>query len=106
MEIEERVKIGNLADYYGKILTEKQSEILEMYINLNLTLNEIAEELNISKQAVKDAVDKAIEALEIYEQKLNFVSRDNRLKQILNEKLPSEIDMATRLQLISILEEK
>ena len=47
MNIEERVKIAVLVKYYGKLLTAKQRDIVEMYIDNNLSLAEVSEELNI-----------------------------------------------------------
>ena len=83
MNIEERVKITILAKYYGKLLTAKQQEILEMYVDNNLSLQEVSEELGISRQAVKDALDTAIISLNSTEEKLHFVERDAKIKQLL-----------------------
>ena len=56
--MEKNVQIGILCDIYGELLTEKQKDILDLYYNNNLSLAEIAEEMNITRQAVKDSIAK------------------------------------------------
>ena len=102
MNIEERVQIAILVKYYGKLLTERQQNILEMYVDNNLSLAEVSEELEISRQAVKNAVDTALQTLKETEDKLGFVARDNKIKEIIENK---NIDLTTKLELIALLEE-
>ncbi len=106
MNIEERVNIAILMKYYGKILTDKQREILSMYVDNNLSLQEVSEELNISRQAVKDTLDKAINILNKTEDSLKFISRDKRIISFINNKSNKEIDETTKKQLLSILEDE
>ena len=56
--MEKNVKIGMLLDIYGELLTEKQQDILDLYYNNNLSLAEIAEEVNVTRQAVRDSIVK------------------------------------------------
>ena len=105
MTIQERVQIAILTKYYGNLLTDRQRDILSMYVDSNLSLAEVSEELNISRQAVKDALDTALQTLKQTEEKLKFVLRDNKLKEIIENKQPNQIDMATKLELIAYLEE-
>lgn len=102
MNIEERVQIAILIKYYGKLLTERQQDILEMYVDNNLSLAEVSEELDISRQAVKSAVDTALQTLKDTEEMLGFVKRDNKIKEIIENK---NIDLTTKLELIALLEE-
>lgn len=101
MNLEEQVEITILSKYYGKLLTDRQQNILNMYVDNNLSLAEISEELNISRQAVKDAVDNAIQTLKQTEERLQFISRDARIKEIINK----STDIKTKIELISFLEE-
>lgn len=105
MNIEERVKIAVLVKYYGKLLTEKQRTIIAMYVDNNLSLAEVSDELGVSRQAVKDALDKALSSLEKYEQELGFVARDKKLKDIIEGSPYSSINVVTRLEILSILED-
>lgn len=56
--MDKNVEISLLCDIYGELLTEKQQNILDLYYNENLSLAEVAEELGITRQAVKDSIVK------------------------------------------------
>ncbi len=90
MNIKERVQIAILTKYYGKLLTEKQLKVITMYVDNNLSLAEVAEELNVSRQAIKDTLDKTTVALINFEKDLQFVARDDKIKKILQDNKPEE----------------
>ena len=50
--MEKNVTVSILLDIYGKVLTDKQQDVLDLYYNSNLSLAEIAEEIGITRQAV------------------------------------------------------
>ena len=102
MNLEERVQIAILTKYYGKLLTDRQQSILNMYVDNNLSLAEVSEELGISRQAVKDALDNSMLTLKQTEEKLGFINRDNNIKQIIEN---SQIDTTTKIKLIALLED-
>ena len=62
-------------------MTEKQLEILDDYYNNDLSLSEIAENNNITRQAVKDTITKAKNKLFEYESKLNIEKENEKRKQ-------------------------
>ena len=66
--MEKKVQIGMLCDIYGKLLTKRQYNILNDYANGDLSLTEIAENNNITRQAVNDIVKKGESKLLQYEQ--------------------------------------
>lgn len=103
MNIEERVQVAILSKYYGGMLTERQQDILKMYVDNNLSLAEVSAELGISRQAVKDALDNAMSSLKTMEEKLQFISRDDKIKAQIEEN--QAIDMMTKIQLIALLED-
>lgn len=103
MNIEERVQIAILSKYYGKMLTDRQQDILKMYVDNNLSLAEVSEELGISRQAVKDALDNAMATLKHMEEKLQFISRDDNIKKQIEEN--KKIDTTTKIELIALLED-
>lgn len=99
MSLEKIVQKGELLDIYGKLLTKRQRECLELYYDENLTLAEIAEHFNISRQAVHDAMRHGEEQLYTYEKELNIVTkrkeRQNnieKLKILLSGKMDSRIE--------------
>lgn len=72
-----------LFDYYGDLLTKHQIEILNDYLNDDLSMNEISENYNISKSAVQDLIKRTINQLENYENKLKVIEKDSKLDNIL-----------------------
>jgi len=88
--MEEKVKISMLCEFYGKLLTDKQYEFINDYYNNDLSLSEIAENNEITRQAVRDIIKKGEKKLFEYEEKLNFMKRTlNQEKKI--EKALSEL---------------
>ena len=83
MKLDELVRVGVLNKYYGNLLTNRQRDIVNMYVDNNLSLQEVSAELKITRQAVKDALDKALVTLNDMEDKLHFISRDEKIKKIL-----------------------
>ncbi|MBP3502703.1 MAG: putative DNA-binding protein [Clostridia bacterium] len=73
--MEEKIKISILCQIYGKLLTEKQYQILDDYYNNDLSLSEIAENNNITRQAVNDVINKAKNKLIEIEEKLLLMEK-------------------------------
>lgn len=65
-----------LFDYYGDLLTERQKLCFDMRYNQDLSLSEIALELNVSRQGVYDNLSRAEALLKNMEEKTGLVSRD------------------------------
>ena len=83
--MEKNVKISILCQLYGKLLSEKQLEFIDDYYNNDLSLSEIAENENITRQAVRDIIKKGEKKLFEYEEKLLFMKKTiNQEKQIQN----------------------
>ena len=53
------IELGELLDWYGLLLTEKQREIMAQYANENCSLSEIAGREGISRQGVRDTLKRA-----------------------------------------------
>ena len=88
--MEKNVKISILNEFYGKLLTQKQSNFIDDYYNNDLSLSEIAENNQITRQAVRDILKKGEKKLFEYEEKLMFMKRTlNQEKKI--EKVLSEL---------------
>lgn len=85
MKINDAVMMSILFDYYGKLLTEKQSQIFTLYHDDNLSLSEIGEKLNVSKQGVHDALKKAESALEDFESKLGLIRNSRQNEDLVDE---------------------
>lgn len=68
-----------MIDFYGQLLTKKQYEVLDMYYNNDYSLAEISEILSISRQAVSENKNRAIDTLLKYEDMLCLVKKCTEL---------------------------
>ena len=74
-----------LYDYYGELLNEKQREYFELYYFDNLSLGEISENLDVSRNAVHKTIKLVVDKLLFYEDKLKVYYKSNKLLKILND---------------------
>ncbi len=78
---EKDLKIAFLLDFYGEVLSERKRTVLDFYYNDDLSLAEIAEEIGISRQGVRDLIKKAEEELHFYEEKLGLAERFRKTQE-------------------------
>ncbi len=72
---EKDLMIGYLLDFYGEVLPTRRREIMDLYYNDDLSLAEIAETFDITRQAVRETVKKTEAELHFYEEKLGLLRR-------------------------------
>ena len=83
--MEKNVEVSMLLQIYGELLTEKQYRVIDYYYNEDLSLSEIAENEEITRQGVRDIIKKGEKKLFEYEEKLLFMKKTiNQEKQIQN----------------------
>lgn len=83
--MDKRFKLTYLADIYGGLLTQKQQDILNMYLNEDMSFSEIAKVEDISRQAAFDLVKRSENLLLNYDEKLNLFDRYLENKKMLEE---------------------
>lgn len=64
-----------LFDFYGDTLTDRQKEFFDLYYNEDLSLGEIAENYDISRQGVRDVIVRAEKAMQEIEDKTGLIKR-------------------------------
>ena len=87
--MEKKVEVSMFCQIYGKLLTDKQYEFIDDYYNNDLSLSEIAENNNITRQAVRDVIKKGENKLFEYEEKLlimkKMLKQEKQIQEIINE---------------------
>lgn len=79
--MKERIYLNNLYDIYGELLDSKKKEYFEMYYFDNLSLQEISDNLGVSRNAIFKQIKNAEAKLLFYEEKLGLFKK----KEVLNE---------------------
>ena len=74
-KLEKSVEIGTLCAFYGGLLTQKQQDALRLYYEEDLSLGEIAEELETSRQNVHELITRSAQKLRKYEEALGSMKR-------------------------------
>ncbi|MGM0436691.1 MAG: YlxM family DNA-binding protein [Bacillota bacterium] len=89
--LKKTIEINLLFDYYGELLTDKQQEAMKLYYYHDLSLAEISDKLNISRQGVYDHLHRGEDILRDYEEKIGLINRYNKFKDEIDD-LITEID--------------
>ncbi|ANU19672.1 hypothetical protein BBI15_05355 [Planococcus plakortidis] len=90
MGLEKTTRMNYLFDFYQELLTPKQRSYMSLYYLDDHSLGEIAEEYEITRQAVYDNIRRTEAMLEEYEEKLRLFEKFQRRKQLVStfEKQP------------------
>lgn len=72
-DVADKIELSVLLGVYGKLLTARQYELVKAYIDMDMSLSELAEQCGISRQAVRDGIVKAEKALRGFEQAVGAV---------------------------------
>ena len=81
--MDNQVLLNILYDYYGELLTDKQRKYFKDYYFDNLTLTEISENYNISRNAIHKSLKEVSDKLFYYEDKLKLYQKSLALKKII-----------------------
>ncbi len=97
MMLEKTTRINYLYDFYYSLLTPKQQSYMSLYYLDDYSLGEIAEEYDVSRQAVYDNIKRTEAMLEEYEEKLQLFQKFQEraklithVRELLNEENPSK----------------
>ena len=81
----EREEITYLFDIYGSLLTENMQNCIDLYYNEDYSLSEIAENLKITRQGVRDTIQRGIKQLKRYDEVLNLHEHYTELSGAIDE---------------------
>lgn len=96
-KLSKKVKISILCEIYGNLLTDNQLDILDDYYNNDLSLGEIAENNNITRQGVRDLIKRAELKLFDYEEKLGFMEKKDNNEKYLNSAVEKIDDLENKI---------
>ena len=101
--MEKSIEVSMLLELYGKLLTNTQADTVDLYYNQNLSLGEIAEELNITRKGVRKNLVYAEKKLFDFEEKLGFLKQKLENDEIIKEVIKSLDDDVLKDKLSKLL---
>ena len=106
---EKNLEMSFLLDFYGDVLSERKRGVMTMYYNEDLSLSEIADEIGISRQGVRDLIKKSEDELTSLEEKLGLAERSLRVRQCAARLkamlLDCEIDASLKNEMLALTQE-
>ncbi len=83
--LEKNLEISLLFDFYGQMLTPTQQDAVNLYYNDDLSLLEVAQILSMTRQGVRDALNRAKKSLYTFEENLKLCERFSKTQQGLKD---------------------
>jgi uncharacterized protein len=83
--LEKTNRMNYLYDFYQALLTPKQSSYMALYYLDDYSLGEIAEEYDVSRQAVYDNIKRTEAMLEEYEEKLLLFGKFQKRSELISK---------------------
>lgn len=112
MELEKTNYMNTLFEFYHALLTDKQQGYLSLYYGDDFSLGEIAEEFEVSRQAVYDNIKRTEKILIGYEEKLrlveNYLHRKElfiQLKEYVQRSYPGDTTIQALIQQLESFDE-
>ena len=84
--MENREYLNSLFDIYKELLTNKEQQAFSEHYIEDLSMQEIADNLNVSKSNIGMIVKRAEQKLKDYESKLHILEKNNKIKEALISK--------------------
>ncbi len=79
--MDKNLEISLLFDFYGQMLSDTQQQAVSLYYNDDLSLQETADILGMSRQGVRDALSRAKKSLYTFEENLLLCERFSKTQQ-------------------------
>ena len=83
--MDKEIYLSSLYDYYSSLLTDKQKEYFEDYYFNNYSLQEIAENGNISRNAIHKQLKETENKLIDYEDKLKLYQKSQEIREVIKD---------------------
>ncbi len=79
--MEKNIEVSLLLDFYGELLKPSGRKVIELYYNEDLSLSEIADQIGITRQGVRDSIKRCEQQLFDFEEKLGLFKRFGELER-------------------------
>ncbi len=101
--MDKNVQIGLLFSFYRNMLTDRQTECIDLYYNEDLSLAEISEHLGITRQGVRDNIKRAEHTMYDTEERLGLVSKFLGIKEKLEkiDDIIRDIEKSPNIRMLS-----
>lgn len=103
-DLEKTIFYNSLLSFYGGLLTDTQQEILSEYYEANLSISEIAENREVSRAAIEDAIRKGSKKLVAFENELHLYEKQQKRREII-AKIEQNSENSAILDLLKELED-
>ena len=90
--MEEIIYYSALFDYYQNLLTDVQRKYFEDYYFNNLSLQEIADSYDVSRNAISKTLKEIKEKLDYYESNMKLLGNNKKIRELLSEEDLKRID--------------
>ena len=101
--LKEIVELTRLYDVYGPLLSDHKKEIFESYVLDNYSLGEIADQVGMSRQGVRDIVKRCSKELLEVEEKLGFLKKMDRVSELVEKTIKDTDETETKKNMEDIL---
>ena len=91
MPMDSKLEISLLFDFYSELLNDSQKQAVDLYVNDDLSLSEAADLLGISRQGVRDSLNRAVKKMRGYESKIHMLS-DYRTRYAATMKILDDVE--------------
>ena len=91
MRMDGKPEISLLYDFYKELLNTSQQQVVELYVNDDLSLAEVADILSISRQGVRDSLNRAIKKMRDCENRLHLLA-DYRTRVTVTTKIMEDVE--------------
>ncbi|MGM0873639.1 MAG: putative DNA-binding protein [Bacillota bacterium] len=105
MMLEKTTRLNYLFDFYQSLLTPKQKSYMSLYYLDDYSLGEIADEYNVSRQAVYDNIKRTEAMLEQYEEKLLLFQKFQERQEIMTKLREYSSNTDRKAEIDSLLNE-
>ncbi|MDO4593903.1 MAG: sigma factor-like helix-turn-helix DNA-binding protein [Tissierellia bacterium] len=102
--MEKIVRVGILFSFYKSLLTKKQRDVINWYFNEDLSLNEIADLTDKSKQAVSDMILRTVNKLEQFDKNLDLINKNQKQLDNLLQIRQMLLDNKEKTEIIDLLD--